>query len=214
MHMDTILSETQLPLRMVGVSHCFRREVGSTGQGLYRLHQFTKVELFMITRPEDSEAAHQELVDLECEIFDSLGLQYRCVRHGNYLFHLLTLLCCFLPRLLDMPVDDLGAPAYRKTDIEAFMPGRNSYGEISSASNCLDYQSRRLNIRYKPTATSDRPGSSRFVHTLNGTACAVPRMILTLLESNVNEDMTKVAIPAALQPFMGGRTHITLPPTN
>lgn len=108
-----------------------------------------------------------------------------------------------------MPVDDLGASAYRKIDFEAWMPGRGGYGEISSASNCIDYQSRRLNIRYRPTQAGERPSPTRFVHTLNGTACAVPRIILALIENGASEDGKRVDLPACLHPYMAGRTFLS-----
>lgn len=110
-----------------------------------------------------------------------------------------------------MPVDDLGAAAYRKVDIEAWMPSRGNFGEISSASDCTDYQSRRLNIRYRPTgsAAAERSAATRFVHTLNGTACAVPRAIIAILENNVTDDGNAVVLPECLRPFMGGRKLIT-----
>lgn len=131
---------------------------------------------------------HQELLDLEVELFAGLGLHFR---------------------VLDMPTSDLGAPAYRKYDIEAWMPGLQRYGEISSASNCTDYQARRLNIRYRPTVDDDKKKGTnsrvptKFVHTLNATGCAVPRMLVALLETYQDED-GGVRIPKALQPFMFG----------
>jgi seryl-tRNA synthetase len=206
-YMDAILSEADLPIKMAAFSHCFRTEAGAAGaatRGLYRVHQFSKVELFMLSTPEQSEQLHKELLDLEVEMFSELGLHFK---------------------VLDMPTGDLGAPAYRKYDIEAWMPGMERYGEISSASNCTDYQARRLNIRYRPesitTAGGEKGGSgsdsnnkkkkgggkkvpTAFVHTLNATACAVPRMIIAILEMYQKEDGT-VEVPAALRPFMGGK---------
>lgn len=175
-----ILDKEKLPIKMAAFSHCFRREVGSAGvvtKGLYRVHQFSKVEMFVISTPEQSAAIHRELVDLERELFESLGFHFK---------------------VLDMPTKDLGNPAYRKIDIEAWMPGRGSYGEISSASDCTDYQARRLSIRYR-----EEPGDNRFVHTLNATACAVPRMVVAILENNQQRDGS-VVIPEPLRPFMGG----------
>lgn len=171
------------------------RRAGSAGRGLYRVHQFTKVEAFVLCRPEDSEALHQELVDMEVELFAELGLHFR---------------------VLDMPTRDLGAPAYRKIDIEAWMPGMARYGEISSASNCTDFQSRRLNTRYRPAAApaadagdrSAKPPPTRFVHTLNATGCAVPRMLVAILENFQREDGS-VDIPPVLHPYMAGITRIT-----
>ncbi|CAN4092426.1 unnamed protein product [Withania somnifera] len=132
MHMNSILSESSLPLKYVAFSHCFRTEAGAAGaatRGLYRVHQFSKVEMFILCRSDESDSYHEELIGVEEELFSSLG------------FHFKT---------LDMASEDLGAPAYRKFDVEAWMPGLGRYGEISSASNCTDYQSRRLGIRYRP----------------------------------------------------------------
>ncbi len=134
MHRDKIFDELDLPLKYVGLSHCFRTEAGAPGRdtrGLYRVHQFTKVEMFAFTLPDQSEAMHQELLGIEKAVFDGLGLPYHVV---------------------DTCTGDLGGPAYRKYDLEAWMPGRGTkgeYGEVTSTSNCTDYQARRLNIRYK-----------------------------------------------------------------
>ncbi|XP_059276027.1 serine--tRNA ligase, chloroplastic/mitochondrial-like isoform X2 [Lycium ferocissimum] len=188
-HMDSILSESSLPLKYVAFSHCFRTEAGAAGaatRGLYRVHQFSKVEMFILCRPDESDSYHKELIEIEEELFSSLG------------FHFKT---------LDMATEDLGAPAYRKFDVEAWMPGLGRYGEISSASNCTDYQSRRLGIRYRPESSSPRKGKNaaptQFVHTLNATACAVPRMMVCLLENFQQEDGS-VIIPEPLRPFMDG----------
>ena len=135
MHADEVFDEAHLPLRYVGLSHCFRTEAGAAGRasrGLYRVHQFTKVEMFAYSTPETSGAIHQEILALEEEIFTELGIPYR---------------------VLDICSGDLGGPAYRKFDLEAWMPGRGEageYGEVTSTSDCTDYQARRLNIRYKP----------------------------------------------------------------
>lgn len=192
-HMDSILSESSLPLKYVAFSHCFRTEAGAAGtatRGLYRVHQFSKVEMFILCRPDESDFYHEELIRIEEGLFSSLGLHYKT---------------------LDMASGDLGAPAYRKYDIEAWMPGLERFGEISSASNCTDYQSRRLGIRYRPSEPSGatpKKGKSnlvppQFVHTLNATACAVPRMIVCLLE-NYQQENGCVIIPEPLRPFMGG----------
>ncbi|KAM1119894.1 hypothetical protein ACFX2B_043420 [Malus domestica] len=192
-HMDSILAASLLPLKYVAVSHCFRTEAGAAGtasRGLYRVHQFSKLEMFIFCRPEDSDLYHEELIRIEEDLFSSLGLHYKT---------------------LDMASGDLGAPAYRKFDIEAWMPGLARYGEISSASNCTDYQSRRLGIRFRsaePALTNPKKGKRslappEFVHTLNATACAVPRMIVCILENNQQEDGS-VIIPEPLRPFMGG----------
>ncbi|CAI0549228.1 unnamed protein product [Linum tenue] len=194
-HMDSILAETVLPLKYAAFSHCFRTEAGAAGlatRGLYRVHQFSKVEMFVLCRPDESDTYHEELITIEEDLFSSLGLHYKT---------------------LDMASEDLGAPAYRKFDVEAWMPGLGRYGEISSASNCTDYQSRRLGIRYRPAelaaSTNPKKGGkgnlapTKFVHTLNATACAVPRMMICLLENNQQEDGS-VIIPEPLRPFMGG----------
>ncbi|KAH7847418.1 hypothetical protein Vadar_025846 [Vaccinium darrowii] len=191
-HMDSILAETSLPLKYVALSHCFRTEAGAAGtatRGLYRVHQFSKVEMFILCRPEESNSYHEELIRIEEDLFSSLGFHFK---------------------ILDMASGDLGAPAYRKFDVEAWMPGLGRFGEISSASNCTDYQSRRLGIRYRPEAASTIPTKGKgnlappqFVHTLNATACAVPRMIVCLLENYQQEDGS-VVIPEPLRPFMGG----------
>lgn len=181
------LDKSALPIKMTGLSHCFRREAGAAGQfskGLYRVHQFSKLEMFIICLPEDSDAFHDELLAIEEEIFSGLGLAYRVV---------------------DTCTGDLGAPAYRKFDIEAWMPGRGEageYGEVTSTSNCTDYQSRNLNVRYK-----DDDGKSKFVHMLNGTAVALSRAMVAVLENYQREDGS-IEIPAALVPYMGGRTEI------
>ncbi|XP_057973827.1 serine--tRNA ligase, chloroplastic/mitochondrial isoform X2 [Malania oleifera] len=197
-HMDSILVESSLPLKYVAYSHCFRTEAGAAGtatRGLYRVHQFSKVEMFILCQPEDSEFYHEELIRIEEDLFSSLGFHFK---------------------ILDMSSGDLGAPAYRKFDVEAWMPGLGRYGEISSASNCTDYQSRRLGIRYRPgsASTNLRKGKggslapTQFVHTLNATACAIPRMIICLLENYQQEDGS-VIIPAPLRPFVGGLELIT-----
>jgi seryl-tRNA synthetase len=179
-HADEIIDEAQLPLKYVAESHCFRREAGSGGReskGLYRVHQFSKIELFQITKPEDSEAALNEILKIEETIYQLLKLPYRVVR-----------ICA----------GDLGAAAYKKYDIEAWMPGRDSeekYGEVTSASNCTDFQSRRLNIRYR-----DKENKKIFPYTLNGTAIALSRTLVAILENYQQEDGS-VLIPEVLRPF-------------
>jgi seryl-tRNA synthetase len=183
LYADSILQEDELPLCMAGVSHCFRTEAGAAGReskGLYRVHQFTKVEMFVITRPEDSEAMHERLLAIEERVFQALELPYRVV---------------------DIAAGDLGAPAFRKFDIEAWMPGRGeggAYGEVSSTSNCTDYQARRLGTRFR------RKGAKKneYVHMLNGTAVSNARAILALLENHQQQDGS-VAIPRALRPYVG-----------
>jgi seryl-tRNA synthetase len=176
-----ILPKEKLPLRMAGLSHCFRREAGAAGQfskGLYRVHQFTKLEMFVYCLPGESDRFHEELRAIEEEIFEGLNIPFRVV---------------------DTCTGDLGAPAYRKWDLEAWMPGRNGgeWGEVTSTSNCTDYQARRLNIRYK-----DDGGKNRFVHMLNGTAIAVSRGIIAILE-NFQQADGSVRIPRALVPYCG-----------
>ncbi|MDR0638603.1 MAG: serine--tRNA ligase [Spirochaetaceae bacterium] len=182
-----IIARDRLPLRMAGLSHCFRREAGAAGQfskGLYRVHQFTKLEMFVYCLPEDSGAMHEELRSIEEEIFAGLEIPFRVV---------------------DTCTGDLGAPAYRKWDLEAWMPGRASpsspnggeWGEVTSTSNCTDYQARRLNIKYK-----DDDGKNKFLHMLNGTAIAVSRAIVAILENFQQEDGS-VRLPRALVPYCG-----------
>jgi seryl-tRNA synthetase len=184
MYADVILKEEDLPLKFVGVSHCFRTEAGAAGReskGLYRVHQFTKVEMFAFTTPEMSEEMHNKFVEYEERLFQGLGIPYRVV---------------------DICTGDLGAPAYRKFDLEAWMPGRGEggeYGEVTSTSNCTDYQARRLGIKFK------REGEKRplFVHTLNGTAIAVSRALIAILE-NYQEADGSVVVPQVLRRYMGG----------
>lgn len=180
-----VMDASELPARVVAVGHAFRREAGAHGadtRGLYRLHQFSKAEMFAVCEPADDEAVFEELVALQEEFFADLGLHCR---------------------VLEMPAHDLGAPAHRKVDIEAWMPGRGAYGEVSSASRCTDYQSRRLGIRYR-AAPGGRP---QFAHTLNATACAVPRTIAALLEQHQQADGS-VWLPEMLRPWFGGRAHL------
>ena len=183
LHADAVLAEEDLPLKYAGISHCYRTEAGSAGResrGLYRVHQFTKVEMFVFCRPEDSETIHDDLLRIEEKVFQALDLPYR---------------------VIDVATGDLGSPAFRKYDIEAWMPGRGeggSYGEVTSTSNCTDYQARRLKTRFK------RKGGKRneIVHTLNGTAVAISRALVAILENNQQADGS-VLIPEALRPFLG-----------
>lgn len=193
---NKVLPAASLPLKYVGVSHAFRAEAGARGadtRGLYRLHQFTKVELFTITSADTSDPMMEELVALQKEVVRGLGLS---------------------ARVLEMPSEELGAPAWRKVDMEAWMPGRGKWGEvrsgeasvvslgivsarsrncielivilqISSTSNCTDYQSRRLHIRYRPTTPTNTADSLPFAHTLNGTCAAIPRLLIALIENGV-----------------------------
>jgi seryl-tRNA synthetase len=176
---DEIVQDEELPIRLAGLSHCFRTEAGSHGRasrGLYRVHQFTKVEMFAFTTPEQSEGLHAEMLDIEERIFQGLGLPYRVV---------------------DICTGDLGAAAYRKFDLEAWMPGRNDYGEVTSTSNTTDYQARRLRIRCRKDG-----GRPRLLHTLNGTALAISRALIALLEIYQQEDGS-VLLPEALVPYVG-----------
>lgn len=163
---DTVV-DVQQPIKLCGLSHCFRTEraSGTATKGLYRVHQFSKVEMVILCQPEQSEEMHQMLLATEKEIFDDLGLPYR---------------------VLDIASGDLGASAYRKYDLEAWMPGRGDggqYGEVTSASNCTDYQARRLNIKFV-----DDKQKRAYVHTLNGTGVAVSRALVALLENYQQED--------------------------
>ncbi len=176
---DTIIDESALPVKMAGFSHCFRTEAGASGQatkGLYRVHQFSKVEMFVICTPSESEKMLETLREIEEEIYKALGIPYR---------------------VLNIATGDLGNPAYKKYDLEAWMPGRGCYGEITSTSNCTDFQARRLNTRIK-----DKAGNKTIAHMLNGTVIAVPRVIISILENYQNEDGT-VTIPEILVPFTG-----------
>jgi len=180
---DTVLAEADLPVKYAGLSHCFRTEAGAAGRasrGLYRVHQFTKVEMFAFSTPETSDKIHAEMLAIEEKFFESLGIPFR---------------------VLDICSGDLGGPAYRKFDLEAWMPGRGEhgeYGEVTSTSDCTDYQSRRLNIRYRPTGQK----GTRFVHTLNGTAVAVSRALIVILENYQRSDGL-IDVPLALRPYVG-----------
>jgi seryl-tRNA synthetase len=177
---DTTIDAEKLPLKFCGISHCFRTEAGAHGRaarGLYRVHQFTKIEMFAFTLPEESEKMLDQLRGLECKLFDGLAIPYRVV---------------------DTATGDLGGPAYRKFDLEAWMPGRDDFGEVTSTSNCTDYQARRLNIRYR---TKGEKGT-HFLHTLNGTAIAISRGLITVLENYQQADGS-IIIPEALRPWLG-----------
>jgi seryl-tRNA synthetase len=180
LHADEIIDGEKLPLRYAGYSHCFRQEAGAYGKysrGLYRLHQFTKVEMFAYTEPKDSPGMHEEFLRLEEEIWNGLNIPYRVV---------------------EMCAGDLGTQAARKFDLEAWMPGRGDWGEITSTSNTTDYQARNLNIKYRK-----KDGKTEYVHLLNGTAMATSRAIVAILENYQQEDGS-VAVPKALQKYMDG----------
>lgn len=198
LYADTTLPAS-LPLRRAAVSRCYRAEAGARGartKGLYRVHEFTKVELFAWTAPDLAAATEtfDELVDLQTEILSSLGLP---------------------ARVLEMPATDLGASAFRKIDMEVFFPSRSSvdtsaesgWGEVSSASICTDYQTRRLATRARVDGAAN--GNLTFPWTLNGTALAVPRILAALLEHGWDEDKASVLIPECLRPWMDGQEYIT-----
>ncbi len=181
-HANEVLDLSDGPKKYAAMSHCFRTEAGAYGKankGLYRVHQFTKLEMFVYCTPEQSEKMHKELLDIEKKICDGLDFHYR---------------------VIDIPTGDLGGPAYRKYDIEAWMTmqGENGgYGEITSTSNCTDYQARRLNIKYK-----DKDGKTDYVHTLNGTAVVLSRFPIAVLENYQQKDES-VLVPKALKKSMG-----------
>ncbi|MGL6076068.1 MAG: serine--tRNA ligase [Fimbriiglobus sp.] len=183
MHMDETFEEETLPRKYAGLSHCFRTEAGAAGRdtrGIYRVHQFSKVEMFAFCTPEQSSAIHEEIRAIEERIFEGLGIPYH---------------------VIDTCTGDLGGPAYRKYDLEAWMPGRGTageYGEVTSTSNCTDYQSRRLNIRYK----SKEKKKTAYVHTLNGTAIACTRALVAILENYQQADGS-VVVPEVLRPWVG-----------
>ena len=177
-HMDETLNADKLPLRYAGYSTCFRREAGTYGKdtrGIIRVHQFDKVEMFSFCKPEDAVAEHQRLLQWEKDFLNAMEIPFR---------------------VLDIASGDLGSSAIRKFDCEAWIPTQGTYREVTSTSNCTQFQARRLNIRMKDGQTSS------FVATLNGTLVAIPRMIVAILENHQNADGT-VNIPAALQPFLG-----------
>lgn len=177
---DQTVDAEHLPLKVCGISHCFRTEAGAHGRatrGLYRVHQFTKVEMFAFTLPDQSDAMLDELRAIECRLFDGLEIPYRVV---------------------DTATGDLGGPAYRKFDLEAWMPGRGDYGEVTSTSNCTDYQARRLNIRFRRKGEK----GTQFVHTLNGTAIAISRALIAVIENHQQADGS-VVVPEVLRPFAG-----------
>lgn len=185
-HSDEIIPQEKLPLKYIGYSHCFRKEAGAYGKyskGLYRVHQFTKAEMFIYCLPEESEKFHEYILKMEEEICQELNLPYRVV---------------------EMCTGDLGAQAARKFDIEVWMPGRGDYGEVTSTSNCTDYQARNLNIKFRR-----KTGETEFIHMLNGTAVVMSRFPLAILENYQQKDGS-VKIPEVLQKWMG-KEEISLP---
>ena len=178
MHMDEILPAEKLPLRYAGYSTCFRREAGTYGKdtrGIIRVHQFDKVEMFSFCKPEEAKEEHKRLLQWEKDFLNAMEIPYR---------------------VIDVASGDLGSSANRKFDIEAWIPTQDTYREVTSTSNCTEFQARRLNIRYK-----DSDGT-KAIATLNGTLVAIPRMIVAILENHQNADGT-VNVPKALQPFLG-----------
>ncbi len=178
MHSNETFSSEDLPARYAGISTCFRREAGTYGKdtrGIIRVHQFDKVEMFSFCEPDLSEDEHQRLLSIEEQLFQALEIPYRVV---------------------EICAGDLADPNYRKFDIEAWIPGGNRWLEVTSCSNDIDYQARRLGIRYKSAGRSD------YVHTLNGTAVAIGRAIVALLENHQNADGS-VSIPARLEEYAG-----------
>ncbi len=179
MHMNEILDAKKLPLRYAGFSSCFRREAGSYGKdtkGILRVHQFDKIEMFSFTRPEDSKKEHKFLLSMQEKLMKALELPYH---------------------VLQMCAGDLGFQAANKIDIEAWLPGQNQYRETHSTSNDTDFQSRRLNIKYK----NEKTGKNEFVYTLNGTAFAIGRMIIAIMENYQQKDGT-IKVPTVLEGYM------------
>lgn len=178
-HSNEILDLTKGPIKYAALSHCFRTEAGAygrTSKGLYRVHQFAKLELFVFCTPQQSDSLHQELLAIEKEIVAGLEIPHR---------------------VIDIASGDLGGPAYRKYDIEAWMTMKNDYGEITSTSNCTDYQARRLNIKHRKP-----DGSTEFAHTLNGTAIVTSRFPIAIFE-NFQQADGSIMIPKALQKYFG-----------
>lgn len=179
-HADEIIPANELPIKYIALSQAFRKEAGAYGKyskGLYRIHQFTKLEMFIYCKEEDSKAYHEEILAIEKEIMEKLDIPYRVVN-----------ICS----------GDLGAMAIKKYDIEAWMPGRNDYGEVTSASNCGDYQARNLNIRYR------EDGKVKFAHLLNGTASALSRTLIAIIENYQQADGT-ILVPEVLQKYIIGQ---------
>jgi len=178
MHMDEVLVAEKLPLRYAGYSTCFRREAGTYGKdtrGIIRVHQFDKVEMFSFCHPDQAKEEHQRLLQWEKDFLNAMEIPYR---------------------VIDVASGDLGSSANRKFDIEAWIPTQDAYREVTSTSNCTEFQARRLNIRFKDA------DSIKAVATLNGTLVAIPRMVVAILENHQNADGT-VNVPTALQPFLG-----------
>ena len=180
-HADEIIDEDKLPLMYAGLSPCYRKEAGASGKhtrGLFRVHQFNKLEMYAFALPEKSQEIHQQILDIEEEIWQDLGIAYR---------------------IINIAAGDLGAPAAKKYDIEYWSPVDENYRELTSCSNCTDFQARNLNIRVRRN-----DGTTDVLHTLNGTAVSLARSLVVILENYQNPDGT-LAVPEVLRPYMGGR---------
>ena len=180
-HADEIIDEDKLPLMYAGLSPCYRKEAGASGKhtrGLFRVHQFNKLEMYAFALPEKSQEIHQQILDIEEEIWQELGIAYR---------------------IINIAAGDLGAPAAKKYDIEYWSPVDENYRELTSCSNCTDFQARNLNIRVRR-----KDGTIDVLHTLNGTAVSLARSLVVILENYQNPDGT-LAVPEVLRPYMGGR---------
>ena len=180
-HADEIIDEDKLPLMYAGLSPCYRKEAGASGKhtrGLFRVHQFNKLEMYAFALPEKSQEIHQQILEIEEEIWQELGIAYR---------------------IINIAAGDLGAPAAKKYDIEYWSPVDENYRELTSCSNCTDFQARNLNIRVRR-----KDGTTDVLHTLNGTAVSLARSLVVILENYQNPDGT-LAIPEVLRPYMGGR---------
>ena len=180
-HADEIIDEDKLPLMYAGLSPCYRKEAGASGKhtrGLFRVHQFNKLEMYAFALPEKSQEIHKQILDIEEEIWQDLGIAYR---------------------IINIAAGDLGAPAAKKYDIEYWSPVDENYRELTSCSNCTDFQARNLNVRVRR-----KDGTTDVLHTLNGTAVSLARSLVVILENYQNPDGT-LAIPEVLRPYMGGR---------
>lgn len=180
MYSEEVLSSNDLPIKMAGWSPCFRKEAGSHGRdtkGIFRVHQFQKIEQIVICEPKDSKKIHRELLNNAEELWQKLDIPYRVV---------------------DICTGDIGTVASRKFDIEAWLPGQNKYREVVSGSNCTDYQARRLNIKY------DSEGERKFAHTLNCTGVTNTRGLIAIIENYQTKD-GKIRIPDVLQPYMNNK---------
>ena len=180
-HADEIIDEDKLPLMYAGLSPCYRKEAGASGKhtrGLFRVHQFNKLEMYAFALPEKSQEIHQQILDIEEEIWQDLGIAYR---------------------IINIAAGDLGAPAAKKYDIEYWSPVDENYRELTSCSNCTDFQARNLNIRVRR-----KDGTTDVLHTLNGTAVSLARSLVVILENYQNPDGT-LAVPEVLRPYIGGR---------